>query len=584
MKNIVVDWSSRNESDSIISILKFIDSNEKIIRDKYLRFLYDLENEKVSQHSLIDIADKKGYNLWIISQIYEKNFYKSSLNIDFLKILALEEILLNNYKSIEVLNAPQRFFVSIKQICEINRVSCRFINSSKVNIINLKIPKLFSGIFFLIISYIRSLEAQIFSENKYSFKQNSKISIFSYFYNFKIDENFEKVYFNQWYNLPEKIESIYKQKINWFHHFIRHKKINKISKIIKITNKLNKKENQDLHYLIISNFGFFMFIKLFFVFIYNSLFGKYKNFREILFIQNKHRKVYWDLFKNDWNESFHGKVLMQNLIWIEIYEKILNRLPKQDLGFYLYENQSWERIMIHAWKRNGHGKIIGFTPNITRYWDLRFSVHSDIRSLKYILPDKIICVNQITHKSLLDMGFHKDNIIKEYLPLDYNNKNNYHEIIAATKQSDKNIILFGDYDKNINYDFLNILQNIKNINQYKFMLKCHPANKINIEGFEKLRLEIIDDEIDNLKKFKNAIVIGATGVSLELYIKHFNLVIFHNENDLNYSSLKDVNGVKFAYNKETLENYLLNIHSEGTDKKQEKLFFQSNDQDNWNLN
>ena len=47
-------------------------------------------------------------------------------------------------------------------------------------------------------------------------------------------------------------------------------------------------------------------------------------------------------------------------------------IPKQKKGLYLLENQNWERALVHAWRRHGHGQLIGVVTTPIRYWDLRY--------------------------------------------------------------------------------------------------------------------------------------------------------------------------------------------------------------------
>ena len=580
MKYIIIDWSRRSSNENTISILKFIDDNEKYLKNKFLMFLNEIENEKIFNETLSSVTNKRGYNFWIISQIYEKSFYKSSLNIDFLKIAALEEILKNDYRKIKIKNAPKRFYKSIKYLCDLKKVSFNFEDiNQKINN-KFKFPYFMTAISYLIINYLRAIIVRLHTK-KISKKQNSKISVFSYFYNFKIKKESNEIHFEQWKEIPIKIKSIFKTEINWFHHYISHNNIRKISTSAKLIQKLNI-EQKDLHSLIIINLDLINFIKILLNFFYLTVFSNYRKFKNLLFINHHYRKIYWNIFKNDWNESFHGKVLMQNLIWIEIFESIISKLPRQDLGFYLFENQSWEKILIHAWRRNGHKEIVGFLPNLTRYWDLRYSYHSNKANFNSLMPDKIICLDLNSYSNLLEIGFGRKDIIRE---ISSYNPNSFGDKILSKQNDndDKKIIIFGDYEKKINYDFFNILQKIKNINKFKLYLKCHPSNRINTNNFNAIKLQIIQDEIIDFTKFNNAIVIGATGIALNLYLRNLNLLIFYNEDDLNYSPLKDFKDISFACNLKALENYFLSISFKKNNSVHKRVFFNRNEQDNWNF-
>ena len=78
----------------------------------------------------------------------------------------------------------------------------------------------------------------------------------------------------------------------------------------------------------------------------------------------------WSLFKSDWKNSTIGPVSMVNIIFMHLFDKALNDMPKQKMGLYLCENQGWERIFINSWRKNNHGKLIGVVHSTISYWDL----------------------------------------------------------------------------------------------------------------------------------------------------------------------------------------------------------------------
>lgn len=589
MKKIIIDWSSRTEDPSIISILNVIDENESLIKKNFLNFLYELETEKVGKKNLInDLYNKKGYNFWILSQIYEKNFYKSTLNLDFYKIAAFEIILKKNYQEIKLKNINKKFIPAIKEICKINNTSYSILYYNKDKFIqNIKPPQFLTAIAFLIFNYLRSINAKLNIEKGKYFKNVNNISIFTYFYNFKYLDEANIINFRQWHEIPKKIKKKNYGSINWYHHFIKHQKANNIRSSNKLISKINNKYRDDLHNLILTYLSLSMSVKILILFIYHSLNFKIINFKKDLFTRNKHRKKYWSIFKNDWNSSFHGKVLMQNIIWIELFEKILKKLPEQKIGFFLLENQAWEKILIHAWKKNHHGRIVGFVPNITRYWDLRYSSHSDFKDTKHIQSDNIICFNQITLNTLILMGYEKNKIIKEF---NDKIKTNTHRFYTSNQNNLKNktkekIIIFGDYEKNINYNFLDTLKRSKFSQNFIFYIKSHPGYEINLNTYKQLNISIFKKEIEDIgDDFIAAIVLGASGAAIDSYLRGLKTLIFFNENDLNYSALKEVKGVNFAYNLNTLDLFLNNyLEKNEFSEKLERLFFEETEQDNWDF-
>ena len=80
----------------------------------------------------------------------------------------------------------------------------------------------------------------------------------------------------------------------------------------------------------------------------------------------------WPLFAADWRHSLRGAEAMQACLRLRAIERHLAALPRQRLGLYLMENQPWEMALVSAWRRAGHGRLVGVAHSTVRWWDLRF--------------------------------------------------------------------------------------------------------------------------------------------------------------------------------------------------------------------
>lgn len=80
----------------------------------------------------------------------------------------------------------------------------------------------------------------------------------------------------------------------------------------------------------------------------------------------------WPLFAADWRHSLRGAEAMQACLRLRAIERHVAALPRQRLGLYLMENQPWEMAFVAAWRRAGHGRLVGVAHSTVRWWDLRF--------------------------------------------------------------------------------------------------------------------------------------------------------------------------------------------------------------------
>ena len=95
------------------------------------------------------------------------------------------------------------------------------------------------------------------------------------------------------------------------------------------------------------------------------------------------------------------------------------------------------------------------------------------------------------------------------------------------------------------------------INKYFLYLKNHPLKKLEIEQHN---LKIIDNIDDFKNKIDLAIVGNKTAASLDLYYKNYNILIFLDSNDLDYSPLHKFIDYKTFFSVNELRK-LLDIYS-----------------------
>ena len=94
IEGIRVNWNRNLVKTKDISLIDNIENDSKNIKKKYLSFIHDLGNKKIKDKSLSNLlVDQRGYNLWWMSLLTEKSYYKSPEIINCLKIIALEKIL-----------------------------------------------------------------------------------------------------------------------------------------------------------------------------------------------------------------------------------------------------------------------------------------------------------------------------------------------------------------------------------------------------------------------------------------------------------------------------------------------------------
>ncbi len=593
-KSCVYIWNGHEKNEKYISISNRLEDNSDKIKKKYIKFIHDLGEEKIDNKNLKShLKIKENYNLWWMSLLTEKSHYKSPRIKDCLKFLVLEEIILEKKPSkIIVLLSDKIIIRSIKELSKkLNiEIEIKKIDIVKKDQVNSK--NIFSNIYFKSPNIIKSIIYLIrYSFNNWTFKKalkpkwetNKNILFFSYLFHLDKD-SFKDNKFNtsQWGPLTNLLNEL-SIKSNWMHHYIPNPVIPNRKSAISFINNLNKEFNNTQSHQIISSY---INIKTILKVVANyakiilkipSLF-KFKK----LFIVKNSSINFWFFLKDDFINSILGPKLIENLFWIEHFDNALSKIPYQEKGIYLQENQSWEKALISAWKKYNHGKIYGLNNGFVRYWDLRFFDDSntvkDNSDFKIPLPDRIILTDQISWDYYLNSGYEVNKLIKaetlRYFSVLSKNLEKKHELKADQKI--KGLIL-GD----IIFDSTNeMIKNLENINSTNFhwTIKSHPACLINIKNYKKITLENSYENLEDIiHKYDLVIAPAATLSALDSYLSNIKTIIFLAKDELNISPLRGFKDIKITYDNTSLKEALsLNNLNNYNFNKQDFFWYDKN--------
>ena len=528
-----------------------------------------------------------------MSLLTEKSHYKSARIKDCLKFLVLEEIILEKKPSkIIVLLSDKIIVKSIKELSKkLNiEIEIKKIDIVKKDQVNSK--NIFSNIYFKSPNIIKSIIYLIrYSFNNWTFKKalrpkwetNKNILFFSYLFHLDKD-SFKDNKFNssQWGPLTNLLNEL-SIKSNWMHHYIPNPVIPNRKSAISFINNLNKEFNNTQSHQIISsyiNIKTILKVVANYTMIILKIPSLYK-FKKLFIVKNSSIN-FWFLLKDDFINSILGPKLIENLFWIEHFDNALSKIPYQEKGIYLQENQSWEKALISAWKKYNHGKIYGLNNGFVRYWDLRFfddlNTVKDNSDFKIPLPDRIILTDQISWDYYLNSGYEVNKLIKaetlRYFSVLSKNLEKKHELKADQKI--KGLIL-GD----IIFDSTNeMIKNLENINSTNFhwTIKSHPACLINIKNYKKITLENSYENLEDIiHKYDLVIAPAATLSALDSYLSNIKTIIFLAKDELNISPLRGFKDIKITYDNTSLKEALsLNNLNNYNFNKQDFFWYDKN--------
>ena len=573
-----------------IDFSDYVNQHCQSLKSKYLSFIADLSEADINGIRLPDhFKVDNGHNIWWMSLISEKSVYKSPRITQCIYLIALEEILLSQKINVlAITTEDEEIRISVKNMCEklgIN-ISIDFSNSFRAEIsfrsLYVRLPETLKAL----IVFIRHIISSSFSRPYIPkwFSGFKSVFIFSYFIHLDQKKSaLGQFYSRQWECLPDLLKSK-GVNVNWCHIFLK----NDVTSTYKEGEKLKKLFNENnlnngIHSFLRENSNIIdSFRALYFYFKLKIKMPK-KGVIENAFRFKNSAISFWPLLKKDWNISFHGTVAIQNLIWIFQFERLLKTMPTQHLGFYLLENQGWERAFITAWKKYGHGKLIGLQHSSLRFWDLRY--FDDQRIFQGLYenaqpnPHLIALNGPIPLDMYLKAGYRKNRFIMlealRYLAYGFKEQN----IFIEKNDTLPKVIILGDISIDTTQELINKFCVVEK-NKTKLAVKFHPGAILNTADYPNL--ELIEEKgplSSILPKYSTAIAIGSTTAALDAYLCGLNVIVYLKKGELNMSPLFRFDKVVFT-NDDLLKRVEENLNADTYGRKE--YFWMNPEIPRWN--
>ena len=556
---LVYCWNGYMENDSVFSILKYVDINDKHLRKKYLAWIHDIGAMKVNGKRLIDhLTYEEGLSYWWLTLFSEQSPWMTPEIVDVIRLFATEEILAREKPTkLVFVSSNRKLHAVIYRLCRKLDIDYTWKKSPvKPFLFNLKDILV---IFPYPLQALISISRHIYSlwplrriKRPKWFVGNNSVSFFSYFIYLDRDScNEGRFYSELWGKLPVFLRNS-GVSVNWLHHFQKSAVVPDTSTAVDFVNNFNKKsENKGAHSFLYS----YLTIPL--------LFRVLKKWVWLIIISIRLQKgikpafhpadsslELWPLMEGVWCASLRGTPAVVNLLWIELFDVAMQDIPRQEKGLYLFESQAWERALIHAWHKHGHGELIAVAHSTVRFWDLRY--YKDPRIIKsrepqsMPQPDITLVNGQAAFDSFLSEDYPKEKLIKcEALRYEYLYNQN-----AEKDDSDAvEVLILGDYMPSGTHRLLRLLEACqKNLpNNINYTLKPHPSNPVKLSEYSLLNLSITNKSLSSIiSDYDIAYSSNMTSASVDAYLVGLPIIIMLDAYELNFSPLRGYSGVSFV--------------------------------------
>jgi len=601
----ILYWSSFQQGEDSYSVPKVVDERFEELRARYLEWLYTLGNTPVHGSRLVGfLAVRPGFSMWWMSLLTEKSQWKTTALYDAFRLMAVDEILrhlsLSDSDTIVIAISDKRTQKALASWCSNSGVNylieSRVRQSISLSVSRLynMLPYTFQGILYLFYYIFSRWPVSSHVNRGKQLEGGRQISFFSYYFNLNWSEleygRFDSRY---WAALYKQLRNTAVLQ-NWFHLFFKSKEMGSPGVAARLlANLCGATSERESHQLLDHRMG----LKSLFVIIrdYGKIWWKAFRLRSVRdhFRLSQSAIDFWPLFANDWNDSFVGKTAVTNAIYLNLLEERLNALPEQSKGFYLLENQAWERALVYAWRKAGHGTIIGVQHATVSPCDLRhfFSPkeYSNNASCPLPVPDYVAVNGGAARQQYLAGEFPMEQLVGvEGLRYLYLGTQKQSAVAQRVQNKSVRLLVLGDYLPHITRKQMQLLVDAaeKFPDNLDILVKSHPACPVDPAEWLSLKFNLTDAPLNQLlDRYDVAYTSNMTGAAVDAYLAGKHVLSMLDPDTFNMSPLRGSPGVEFVVTPQELADAVSGRDSWGVSRsseKQELFFYTDAELPRWN--
>lgn len=595
------DWNNYTDLDGVVSIPNYLESNADRLRSRLLGLIHELGLIHVNGKSIVaHLAIEHDFSLWWMSLLTEKSIYKSPRLFDCLRLLALDELLrAEKPGGIELVSNDKVLADAIKNLCTELAIPFRQQHPeifaahpprplAKRLYYHLPRPMRASlwFVWHIIMHWrLRRVRSGLTTQN------NADVTVFSYFIHLDTRSRLNGSFHSgQWGAVGELLNNNCGG-ANWFHHYIKSNEVPDVNTGVAWLERLNQDmKEQGRHQFLDSFLDFPVVLRaLRNFFASNSAAWRLRNVKYELPVNGLPGWL-WPLIKNDFWESINGPTAARNLLFVELFSAAIGTLPRQRLGFYLYENQGWEKAMIYAWHKYGHGQLIAVAHATIRYWDLRYFMDSRTfceGNYAMPLPDKVAVNGPAAKNTLLAADYPMQRLIEveaqRYLGLSH---------ISAIRSAQpkisgdgkKRVLVLGDIMSSGNDAMMRLLQDLPADlkERLDFTVKPHPGCSIFPADYPPLIYKVAQKPLACLLgEYDIAYAANATSAALDALLGGLRIIVQYATGQINQSPLRGMRNVWFVATSEELSIALQSDEEITQDTLADSFFWLDQDLPKW---
>ncbi len=547
---------AKETAEDTLSLPQLVEENAEALRKRYLEWIYELGQTHLGSIRLVDrLQLRPGFSYWWMTLLVEKNYANSKRIYDAFRLMALEDLIDSIQPGRMALASSDR---TLATVC---RLWCGNVGRSfewrRLKSQNRELSftrRFYNGMPHPIRAFVTIMR---YLWKRWPLRQKAeasgtRITFVDYLVHLgpKINSTGEFAS-NYWTDLPEVLNRA-ALKTNWLHHFVECEDVPSAPKARSLMDRFrdNAKGGQ-LH----ACFGGALDIPVVLAALrdYVRLVFRAPGIRAAKrhFSAAGSKLDLWPLFKQEWCDSIFGASAVLNCMFLNLFETTLEKMPYQEIGVYLQENQSWEMAFVHAWKTSGHGTLIGVPHTTVRYWDLRYFY--DPRNYErpglndLPMPDRVAVNGPVPWAAYQGGGYPEDQLI-EVEALRYLYLKEW-PVAVPYREGALHILICGDYLPEVSHQMMEWLETASKSlpSDSRYVVKPHPACTIRADDYPSIKLEITVAPLRELLVACDVVFTSnVTSAAVDAYLAGLHVISVLDVNSFNLSPLRGLSSVVYV--------------------------------------
>jgi surface carbohydrate biosynthesis protein (TIGR04326 family) len=562
----------------VTSVPLYVEDHAERLRAKYLAFIHDLGESQVNGRRVVDhLSFGDGLSFWWLTLLAEKSPLKSPEIFSCIRLLALEEILVERKPpALELVSADGELADALRTLCANLRIRFEWLAAPRekmglsLRAIYRGLPYRVQGLVVLVKHLMERWPLRTIAKPPW-FSSSQAVFICSYFVHLNPAACADGLFRSRhWGALPDLLQKNGRQ-INWLQHFMESPLVPDPKTAVRLATRFNiAPETEGVHAFLDTYLSFRVIGRVLKDWLrLNAIAWRLRSI-ESSFRPSGSALSLWPILRAGWKSSLVGSTAVGNCLWVALFDAALRDVPHQSVGFYLYENQGWERAMLHAWRKHGHGEIIGVQHATAPFWHLyyfddpRTWLSRGVNSLP--VPDRVALNGPDAWRAFVGAGYPANELVEtealRYMDLlsedQAVSERGDRTTITAAKPEVK-VLILGDMMASTMDRFLAVVENACDLlpSGYRFTFKPHPANYAKLSTYPRLKADETTEPLGRIMgDYDITVAANSTTAAVEAFARGLPTIIMLDGTGLNLSPLRGHAGVQFVSTPEQLANAL----------------------------